>query len=73
MPKDKFTEDVDNFLSQIKTTPPLPGYEKVIIPGEIEYTPVKERKSNGIPVTDDTWSSLTEMAEEANININEML
>lgn len=73
MPKDEFLKGVDEFMSQIKETPPQAGFNKVLIPGEIEYTPIEERTSQGIPVNDDTMLTLTEMAKESKLDIDKIL
>jgi len=49
-PVDEFKSAMDEFLRALKDTPPAPGHEKVIVPGEPEWEIEQERRANGIPL-----------------------
>ena len=46
----------------IKTTPPAPGFEEVLIPGEPEARTRQQRLGHGIPIEQATWQALAETA-----------
>ncbi|NCG34968.1 MAG: Ldh family oxidoreductase [Dehalococcoidales bacterium] len=47
--KEKFKNNMDDFLSGLKNTPPAPGYDRVLYPGLPESESRLERGKNGIP------------------------
>ena len=47
---DGFKEMMDEFLQTLKATPPAPGHDRVIVPGEPEWEMEQERLVNGIPL-----------------------
>ena len=47
---DAFKAMMDEFLQTLKATPPAPGHERVIVPGEPEWETEQDRLANGIPL-----------------------
>jgi LDH2 family malate/lactate/ureidoglycolate dehydrogenase len=47
---DTFKESMDRMLKLLRSTPPAPGYERVVYPGLIEHEAELERRANGIPL-----------------------
>jgi len=47
---DDFKAMMDEFLQTLKATPPAPGHDRVIVPGEPEWETEQERLANGIPL-----------------------
>ena len=47
---DGYKAMMDEFLQTLKATPPAPGHERVIVPGEPEWEAEQERRANGIPL-----------------------
>ena len=41
---------MDDFLSTLKSIPPAPGHEKVLVAGQPEWESERERRKNGIPL-----------------------
>ena len=68
-PIEKFKYEVDDFLSQIKKTPPAKGFDEVLYPGEIEWRNTKERLNSGIFIEDATWDELQRLMNEFEIKI----
>lgn len=62
-PLDELGRDVDQLLQLIKETPPAPGFEAVLAPGEPEVHSEERRLREGIPVADSTWSALEQTAQ----------
>ena len=55
-----FKAQVSDFIDYLKDGA-APGAE-VLYPGEVEQRTVTERTRNGVPVEDDTWAKLQELA-----------
>ena len=46
---------VKRLVDYVKSAKTMPGFDQIYYPGEIEQEILKDRKANGIPITDDTW------------------
>lgn len=66
-PLDELIRDVDAALGQIKDTPPAPGADEVLIPGEPEHRSRERRLAEGIPVPDSTWTEIEDLAGQFGI------
>jgi LDH2 family malate/lactate/ureidoglycolate dehydrogenase len=60
---DTFKQEVTNFAHYLKATPPAQGFTEVYYPGEIEFRKEQDRRKNGVPIEDATWSKIRELAE----------
>lgn len=47
---DGFKKTMDDLVRTLRETPPAPGQERVLVPGQIEWETEQERRSRGIPV-----------------------
>jgi LDH2 family malate/lactate/ureidoglycolate dehydrogenase len=54
--------DVDAVVDAVRDVPPLPGVGAVLVPGDLEAATEAVRRRDGIPVPDQTWSQLAEVA-----------
>ena len=59
-----FRQEVTDFAQYLKATPPAEGFTEVFYPGEIEFRKEQDRRKNGVPVEDATWTKIRELAEE---------
>jgi LDH2 family malate/lactate/ureidoglycolate dehydrogenase len=62
-PVDGFLADAAGFYDHVKSVPPAPGFEAVLMPGEPERQTAQRRQSEGIVVDDTTWGLIVERAE----------
>ena len=46
----QFKEMMDTFLRTLKETPPAPGHQRVLVPGQLEWEAEQERQAKGIPL-----------------------
>jgi uncharacterized oxidoreductase len=60
-------EDLGN---QIRSVPPAPGFEEVILPGDLEARAQAIRGRDGIPIADALWERLEVLAESLGVNID---
>jgi uncharacterized oxidoreductase len=51
-PADEFRAGTEEFCRRLVETPPAPGHDEVLIPGEPEERTRAERERDGIPITD---------------------
>ena len=64
-----FVSEVDSFVAYLKDTPPMQGFEEVLIPGEIERRE-RARRRDGIVVEDETWKQILDRAEKLGVDID---
>ena len=65
-PLGDFTTRVDDLERRIRAVPPAPGFKEVLVPGDLESRS-REARRNGIPVPDDVWKVLTDLATEVGV------
>ncbi|MQF64907.1 Ldh family oxidoreductase [SAR202 cluster bacterium AC-409-J13_OGT_754m] len=64
---DIFKSTLDEFMLSLKNTPPMPGQDRVLVPGQIEWETYEYRKNNGIPIHRDVISWLEDTCKKLNI------
>jgi len=42
--------------------PPAQGFTEVFYPGEVEFNKERDRRKNGVPIEDATWSKIRDLA-----------
>ena len=47
---DRFKELMDEFIRALNATPPAPGHDRVLVPGQPEWEMEQDRRANGIPL-----------------------
>jgi LDH2 family malate/lactate/ureidoglycolate dehydrogenase len=62
--------ETDRVLSQIKAVPPATGFTEVLAPGEPEVRSAEIRRSEGIPVPEDTWAELVATAQSLGLTLD---
>ncbi|RKU12749.1 dehydrogenase [Candidatus Poribacteria bacterium] len=66
-PLDDFYNHVDGLVAHVKAAPTAPGFDEILIPGEIEARQTEHRLREGIPIDDETWRQIQETAGEVGI------
>ena len=67
-PLKQFKQDVAGFAEFIKASPPAPGFNDVLYPGEIEHLTEQTRRRDGIFVEDSTWGEITGLMQSLGID-----
>ena len=67
MPRETYDEQVRGLMDYIKSCPTQSGFDEVLIHGEPEYRTRRQREEDGIPIDDETWRQLTELAGELGV------
>ena len=55
----------------MKATPPAPGFEEVLVPGDIEHRSRQQRLAEGIDVPAETFGKIEAWAEKLNVSLTE--
>jgi uncharacterized oxidoreductase len=68
-PLDQFRQLMDETIAYIKSSPPAPGVEEVLVPGELEFRTLRRRLKEGIPVDDPTLAAMKAWADRGHIHV----
>lgn len=63
-----FEDEVETFITWVKSAKPQPGVTEVLAPGEPERMRRADRQKNGIPIDTTTWNQLLETAQKVRLN-----
>ena len=66
-PGDGYDADVKELVEWIKSSALAPGFDEILVPGEPEARERARRASDGIPIADETWRQITEIASRYKI------
>ena len=68
-PLAEFASGADQLQRRMRAVPPATGFDEVLVPGDLENRARASRKRDGIPVADDVWSALTELAASLDVAV----
>ena len=63
----EFKREITRLSEWIKSSPRIPGVERIYLPGEIEENCRKTREASGIEIDDVTWGRIVATATELNV------
>ena len=66
-PVNEFKSDMDRLITELKSTRPIEGQERVYVAGEIEFETAKRRAEEGIPLLGSVLRGLRDLSEELEI------
>jgi uncharacterized oxidoreductase len=66
-PLDQFRRLMDESVAYIKSSPPAPGFDEVLVPGELEFRTLLNRKKEGIPIDAATVEAMREHGERLDV------
>lgn len=64
-PPERFRDEVDGFVGYLKTSRLMPGFDRIHLPGEIEYRLRQKGEEEGVFVDDETWRQICETGDGA--------
>ena len=70
-PLDGYQRNVRAVLDAMKSIPPAPGFDEVLVPGDFENRSRQQRLAEGIEVPADTFARLEAWADKLNVSLNE--
>ena len=68
---DDFKSEVRSLIDWVKSSPTMPGVDRVYVPGEIETETRRKREAEGVFVEEATWSEIRSVAEELGVPVSE--
>ncbi len=69
MDKDEFKNQIDHWIRTLKSTRPIPGKERVLIPGEPEKICRDRRLETGIPIIEAVRNDLQKICELTGVSL----
>ncbi|NOZ21982.1 MAG: Ldh family oxidoreductase [Planctomycetes bacterium] len=66
-----FDQEVADLVTYVKSSPLIPGFTEVLLPGEPEFRELEKRRANGIDIDDETWRQISEAAESVGVTVEE--
>ena len=70
-PLDSYQRGVGAFLDGMRETPPAPGFDEVLVPGDLSHRRRVERLTNGIELPETTHRHIQDAAAQLNISLTE--
>lgn len=64
---EEFAEEAQAMVDRIKATPLAPGFSAILLPGEPEQQTAAQRRANGVPLDDGTWTQMVAEAERLGV------
>ena len=69
-PLKDYQQGVRAFLDGMKRTPPAPGFDEVLAPGDFEYRARTHRLAHGIDLPDTIYRQICQCAEKLNVSMD---
>ena len=67
-----FEDEVETFITWVKSARPQAGVAEVLAPGEPERARKVDREKNGVPIDTTTWQQLIDVAAKVRLNDTEI-
>ncbi len=71
-PLAEFTRRADELKRQVNAVPPAVGFDEVLVPGDLEARSRQKRSRDGIPVPQEVWQSLMDLAADLDVAIPDL-
>ena len=71
MPPAEFCQDLEEYIAYVKSSQPAAGSEGVVLPGELDFAKQRACEKEGVPVPDEIWSQIEEVAGSLNVSLEE--
>jgi len=69
LPKEEFLEHVAVFEEYVRASPPAPGFQEILMPGEPEFRTEERRRREGVVIDDETWRQFVDCARGLGVEI----
>ncbi|MFN4132772.1 MAG: Ldh family oxidoreductase [Candidatus Hadarchaeales archaeon] len=70
--REEFLKNVERFVAEVKGSKRAVGVEEILVPGEPEFRTREKRLREGIPIADEVWEELGQMAKEMGVDLEEI-
>ncbi|MGB1287970.1 MAG: Ldh family oxidoreductase, partial [Aggregatilineales bacterium] len=68
MPVDEFKQRMTDFVNEIKSAALRPGFDEILVPGEIDYRREKAYRATGAKLDAEIFDELKDLAETLGID-----
>ena len=68
----EFKARVKDYVAEIKASKKAPGVQEIMVPGEPEQKAREKRLREGIPIADEVWAELEQVAKELKVDIGKI-
>ncbi len=68
----EFKARVKDYVTEIKASKKAPGISEIMVPGEPEQKARERRLREGIPIADEVWAELEQIAKELKVDIGKV-
>ena len=69
-PIQQFKDQAEQTAARIRTTPPAPGFDEVLVPGDPEMRTRLQRQREGIPIPEEIWKPFVDAALSVGVTID---
>lgn len=69
VPRAEFLEHVAVLERHLRASPPAPGFQGVLMPGEPEFREEERRRRDGISIDEETWRQFAECARSLGVDV----
>jgi hydroxycarboxylate dehydrogenase B len=63
---------MQTYTAHLKSTKRMPGVDEILLPGEIEVRRRQQREAEGVPIPDETWRQLNELAGRLSVDLSDL-
>jgi uncharacterized oxidoreductase len=64
---DEFKHEARILVDWVKSSPTMPGFKQIYVPGEIEDEMMQQRSTDGLFIEDETWDALLQNANNLHV------
>ena len=72
MPLDEFKARVDEWITRIKSSGLQAGVTEIFLPGERAQLKEQQRLSEGVPVNEELWQHIVQMAQDVGVDLESL-
>ena len=69
VPREEFDEHVRILIDHVTASPPAPGFERILLPGEPEMLAEEQRSKEGIPIDEVTWGQFVDLGKSLGVQM----
>ncbi len=70
MPLDVYFQSAKTFIEHVKSSPPAPGVDEILLPGEIEQKVKRQREADGIYIEEETCRQVVEWGKKLGVELD---
>ncbi|MCZ6634609.1 MAG: Ldh family oxidoreductase [bacterium] len=67
--RDTFKEEMASFIDWLKTARLMPGFDEILVPGEMENRMCLQKEQDGVFVDDETWRQIQEIGTTVGVDV----